>query len=105
MATNSRKVNFKGSQGVDLAARLDLPTGAPVAYALWAHCFSCTKDIFAATRVAEALTRHGIAVFRFDFTGLGASDGDFANTNFSSNIGDLKGAKAKGFPISKDQPY
>jgi putative redox protein len=87
MATNSRKVNFKGSQGVDLAARLDLPTGAPVAYALWAHCFSCTKDIFAETRVAEALTRHGIAVFRFDFTGLGASDGDFANTNFSSNIG------------------
>jgi len=55
----------------------------PVAYALWAHYFSCTKDIFAASRVAEALTRHGIAVFRFDFTGLGASDGDFANTNFS----------------------
>jgi putative redox protein len=53
------------------------------------HCFSCTKDIFAASRVAEGLTQHGIAVFRFDFTGLGASDGDFANTNFSSNIADL----------------
>jgi putative redox protein len=94
MATNSDKVIFEGSQGVELAARLDLPNGPPVAYALWAHCFSCTKDIFAASRVAEALTRHGIAVFRFDFTGLGASDGDFANINFSSNIGDLVAATA-----------
>jgi len=81
-----------GSQGEELAARLDLPAGPPKAYALWAHCFSCTKDIFAAARVADGLTRHGIAVFRFDFTGLGASDGDFANTNFSSNIGDLVAA-------------
>lgn len=94
MATNSKKVNFEGSQGVELAARLDLPIGPPVAYALWAHCFSCTKDIFAAARVADGLTRHGIAVLRFDFTGLGASDGDFANTNFSSNIGDLVAATA-----------
>jgi len=89
MAANSRKVTFEGSHGEELAARLDLPQGPPAAYALWAHCFSCTKDIFAATRVAEGLTRHGIAVLRFDFTGLGASEGDFANTNFSSNIGDL----------------
>ncbi|MBT3305017.1 MAG: alpha/beta fold hydrolase [Alphaproteobacteria bacterium] len=92
MAGNSKKVMFLGSHGVELAARLDLPVGPPVAYALWAHCFSCTKDIFAAARVADGLTRHGIAVFRFDFTGLGASDGDFANTNFSSNIGDLVAA-------------
>lgn len=94
MATNSKKVNFEGSQGVELAARLDLPDGPPVAYALWAHCFSCSKDIFAAARVADGLTRHGIAVLRFDFTGLGASDGEFANTNFSSNIGDLIAATA-----------
>jgi len=92
MAQRSEKVTFTGAQGDILAARLDLPEGEPVAYALWAHCFSCTKDIFAASRVANGLTDHGIGVLRFDFTGLGASDGDFANTNFSSNIGDLLAA-------------
>ena len=86
----SEKVTFTGAQGDELAARLDLPdAGEPKAYALWAHCFSCTKDVFAASRVARALTDSGIAVLRFDFTGLGASEGDFANTNFSSNVGDL----------------
>jgi uncharacterized OsmC-like protein/alpha-beta hydrolase superfamily lysophospholipase len=90
----SEKVSFAGARGEMLAARLDLPHGEPKAYALWAHCFSCTKDIFAAARVAEGLTTHGIAVLRFDFTGLGASDGDFANTNFSSNVGDLIAAVA-----------
>ena len=89
MAARSEKVTFTGAQGDTLVARLDLPVGPPTAYALWAHCFSCTKDIFAASRVADGLTRHGIGVLRFDFTGLGASDGDFANTNFSSNVGDL----------------
>ncbi len=89
MAPKSEKITFTGSGGDALAARLDLPDGPPKAYALWAHCFSCTKDIFAASRVAEGLTAHGIAVLRFDFTGLGASDGDFANTNFSSNVDDL----------------
>ena len=89
MAARSEKVTFTGAQGDTLVARLDLPVGPPAAYALWAHCFSCTKDIFAASRVADGLTRHGIGVLRFDFTGLGASDGDFANTNFSSNVGDL----------------
>ena len=89
MAARSEKVTFTGAQGDTLVARLDLPVGPPTAYALWAHCFSCTKDIFAASRVADGLTRHGIGVRRFDFTGLGASDGDFANTNFSSNVGDL----------------
>jgi putative redox protein len=92
LKSNSRKITFKGADGDMLAARLDLPDGPPRAYALWAHCFSCTKDIFAASRVAAGLTRRGIAVFRFDFTGLGASEGDFANTNFSSNVDDLVAA-------------
>ena len=84
----SQKVTFEGSQG-NLAARLDLPEGKPRAYALFAHCFTCSKDIFAASRIAAGLTELGIATLRFDFTGLGASDGEFANTNFSSNVEDL----------------
>ncbi|MEQ8503688.1 MAG: alpha/beta fold hydrolase [Rhodospirillales bacterium] len=90
--TTSEKISFPGALGETLAARLDLPDGPPRAYALWAHCFSCTKDVFAASRVARSLTENGIAVLRFDFTGLGASEGDFANTNFSSNVGDLVAA-------------
>lgn len=85
----SRKIEFQGSLKEKLAARLDLPNGEPRAYALFAHCFTCSKDIFAAARVAGELSALGIAVLRFDFTGLGHSDGEFANTNFSSNIGDL----------------
>ena len=85
----SQKVEFTGSQGDKLAARLDSPATTPKAYALFAHCFTCSKDIFAASRIAQALTADGIAVLRFDFTGLGASQGEFANTNFSSNINDL----------------
>ncbi len=89
MTGSSEKITFEGSLGEDLAARLDSPKGPPKAYALFAHCFTCSKDIFAASRIAGALAEHGIAVLRFDFTGLGASGGDFANTNFSSNVGDL----------------
>jgi len=89
MPKNFQKVTFSGSLGDDLAARLDLPSGPPIAYALFAHCFTCSKDIFAAARISEGLTRRGIAVLRFDFTGLGQSEGDFANTNFSSNVDDL----------------
>jgi len=85
----TQKIEFTGSQGDKLAARLDTPATAPKAYALFAHCFTCSKDIFAASRIAKALTDDGIAVLRFDFTGLGASEGEFANTNFSSNINDL----------------
>lgn len=88
----SHKVTFTGSQGDTLAARLDLPDRSPQAYALFAHCFTCTKDIFAAAQVARALAARGIAVLRFDFTGLGHSDGEFANTTFSSNIADLVAA-------------
>ncbi|MCB2100070.1 MAG: alpha/beta fold hydrolase [Rhodobacterales bacterium] len=89
---NSEKIDFTGATGETLAARLDKPDGAIQAYALFAHCFTCTKDVFAAARIARALTDHGIAVLRFDFTGLGASEGEFANTNFSSNVGDLLAA-------------
>ena len=87
----SRKIEFPGAIGSNLAARLDLPA-KPRAYALFAHCFTCGKDIFAAQRIAEALTTRGIAVLRFDFTGIGASEGEFANTNFSSNVQDLVAA-------------
>jgi len=86
---SSEKVTFTGSQGESLAARLDLPPHPPLAYALFAHCFTCSKDIFAAKRVAAGLVENGIGVLRFDFTGLGHSDGEFANTNFSSNVADL----------------
>ena len=92
MAAKTERITFAGSGGEALAARLDTPPGNPVGYALFAHCFTCTKDIFAASRIAAALTGHGIAVLRFDFTGLGSSEGEFANTNFSSNVGDLVAA-------------
>ena len=85
----SERVEFIGSQGDVLAARLDRPLAAPRAYALFAHCFTCSKDIFAASRIARALAARGVAVLRFDFTGLGSSQGEFANTNFSSNVEDL----------------
>ncbi|WP_116040567.1 bifunctional alpha/beta hydrolase/OsmC family protein [Amycolatopsis palatopharyngis] len=85
----SRKIDFPGSGGVRLAARLDLPDTEPRAYALFAHCFTCSKDGFATARISRALTEFGIAVLRFDFTGLGQSGGEFANTDFSANITDL----------------
>ncbi|MGE3194548.1 MAG: alpha/beta fold hydrolase [Microbacteriaceae bacterium] len=83
------RVEFPGSQGTPLAGRLELPAGEPSAYALFAHCFTCGKDAIAATRISRALTAAGIAVLRFDFTGLGQSGGDFGNTNFMSNVEDL----------------
>jgi putative redox protein len=89
MPSRFEKLTFPGSHDAILAGRLELPAGPPRAYALFAHCFTCTKDIFAAGRIAEALAGHGIAVLRFDFTGLGASEGDFAHTNFTSNVQDL----------------
>lgn len=89
MAISAQKVTFTGSLGETLAARLERPEGTVRAYALFAHCFTCSKDIFAAARIAEGLARQGIAVLRFDFTGLGMSGGDFANTNFTSNVQDL----------------
>jgi putative redox protein len=87
----TRRIEFTGASGSKLAARLDLPA-EPRAFALFAHCFTCGKDIFAAARIAEGLTARGIAVLRFDFTGIGSSEGEFANTNFSSNVQDLMAA-------------
>jgi uncharacterized OsmC-like protein/fermentation-respiration switch protein FrsA (DUF1100 family) len=85
----SERFQFTGSEGQQLAAALDLPEREPVAYALFAHCFTCGKDVLAARRIAVELAAKGIAVLRFDFTGLGSSEGDFANSTFSSNVADL----------------
>jgi putative redox protein len=92
MSTSFARVTFAGSLGAELAARLDLPLGPVRTYALFAHCFTCTKDILAAKRIAAALAAAGIGVLRFDFTGLGSSEGEFANTSFSSNVEDLVAA-------------
>ena len=88
----SSRFTFPNAKGEKLAATLDLPLGKPTAFALFAHCFTCGKDNLAAKRIAEQLTMHGIAVLRFDFTGLGMSEGEFANTHFSSNVDDLVAA-------------
>ena len=85
----TERFQFTGSEGQRLAAALDLPEREPLAYALFAHCFTCGKDGLAAKRIAVALAAKGIAVLRFDFTGLGSSEGDFANSTFSSNVADL----------------
>src|SRR5260221_8302573 len=85
-------VRLPGRHGHDLAARLEMPSRPPRACALFAHCFTCSKDSKAAVFVSTALAEHGIAVLRFDFTGLGGSGGDFANSDFSSNVSDLVAA-------------
>lgn len=85
----TERFQFTGTGGHQLAAALDLPEAAPIAFALFAHCFTCSKDNLAARRIAAALAARGIAVLRFDFTGLGASEGEFANATFSSNVADL----------------
>ncbi len=89
MKPNVNKITFAGSQGSDLDARLDLPSSPPRAIALFAHCFTCGKDLAAASRISAGLVAEGYGVLRFDFTGLGSSEGEFANTNFTSNVGDL----------------
>ena len=86
----SQRITFANSNNEKLSARLDMPLGkTPEAYALFAHCFTCSKNIKAVSNISKALNRAGIAVLRFDFTGLGESEGDFAETNFSSNVADL----------------
>ncbi|MEM6428805.1 MAG: bifunctional alpha/beta hydrolase/OsmC family protein [Deinococcota bacterium] len=86
-------LTFPNAQGVQLAARLEQPLAQPTrAYALFAHCFTCSKNLNAAVNISRALTQAGIAVLRFDFTGLGESEGDFADSNFSSNVDDLVAA-------------
>jgi putative redox protein len=86
----SSKINFKNKQGEVLSGRLDLPADQhPHNFAIFAHCFTCTKDFSAIRNISKALASEGFGVLRFDFTGLGDSDGNFSNTNFSSNVEDL----------------
>lgn len=84
------RFEFQNEAGERLAGLLERPTGDIAAYGIFAHCFTCSKDIAAASRISRALAARGIAVLRFDFTGLGNSEGDFANTNFSTNVADLR---------------
>ncbi|NIR34935.1 MAG: osmotically inducible protein C, partial [Actinobacteria bacterium] len=88
----SERLEFPNRRGERLAARCDLPEGEPEATALFAHCFTCTKNLRAVGAIASALTARGVAVLRFDFTGLGESEGDFAETNFTTNVEDLVAA-------------
>ncbi|WP_187970218.1 bifunctional alpha/beta hydrolase/OsmC family protein [Aquibium microcysteis] len=92
MQPMTSRASFSGHSGASLAARLDMPDGRVRAFALFAHCFTCSKDLLAVRRIAADLARAGIAVLRFDFTGLGSSEGEFASTNFSSNVADLLAA-------------
>lgn len=89
MSARQLKLEFPGHDTNPLAGLLSIPSGRVTAFALLAHCFTCGKDTAAATRISRALVNRGFGVLRFDFTGLGSSDGDFANTNFSSNVQDL----------------
>lgn len=86
--------DFTGESGQTLSGRMDLPDGPATAYAIFAHCFTCTKASLAAARVARELTRLGLGVLRFDFTGLGQSGGDFADSSFSGSIADVRAAAA-----------
>lgn len=89
----TERLEFEGVTGATLSARLDLPLdGRPIAYAIFAHCFTCSKNLNAVVNIARALNQEGIAVLRFDFTGLGESEGDFSETTFASNVGDLVAA-------------
>lgn len=86
----SERLTFTNREGHELVGQLDLPvTGDPLAYAIFAHCFTCTKNLKAVTRITSALAERGIATLRFDFTGLGESEGDFAGTGFGNDIADL----------------
>lgn len=90
---NFEKINFKNAQGYELSGRLELPANRhPHNYAVFAHCFTCSKNFSATKNISRALTTAGYGVLRFDFTGLGDSDGDFADTNFSGNVEDLLAA-------------
>lgn len=91
--SRTEKIRFKGGSGFVLDARLDMPVdisiNAPKAYAIFCHCFTCTKETLATHRVSRFLAQQGIAVLRFDFTGLGHSKGDFSETNFTTMINDI----------------
>lgn len=86
-------ISFENQDGLELSARLDMPDdGNPLTYSLFAHCFTCSKNLKALSYISRALVDKAVAVLRFDFTGLGESEGEFSDTNFSSNIGDLVSA-------------
>jgi putative redox protein len=85
-----KEISFDNGRGEKLAGRIDFPViGEPIGFALYAHCFTCSKNLKAIGRIAEGLAQHGIATLRFDFTGLGRSDGDFGDTNFTSSVQDF----------------
>ncbi len=89
----TKKIEFKNQKGVSLSAKIDFPvSGRVLHYALFAHCFTCNKNLSAVRSISRALTQNGFAVLSFDFTGLGDSEGDFSDTNFSSNIADIVSA-------------
>jgi uncharacterized OsmC-like protein/fermentation-respiration switch protein FrsA (DUF1100 family) len=92
LTMRTQRLEFANDKGQTLAALIDLPLGKPVAFALFAHCFTCGKDNIAAKRISERLAMCGVGVMRFDFTGLGMSEGEFADTHFSSNVDDLVAA-------------
>ena len=92
MKSQTIKTGFTGASGYFLDARLELPTGTPKAYALASHCFTCTKDTITVFRISRMLAERGIAVLRFDFTGLGNSEGDFAQSNFTTDVADIYAA-------------
>jgi putative redox protein len=101
---HTERLTFPGSLGHTLSARLELPAGGkPSSYALFAHCFTCTKNIKAAVNVTRAISGLGMGVVRFDFTGLGESEGDFGDTNFSSNVADLV-AVARHMDVALEAP-
>ncbi|MFC4929886.1 alpha/beta hydrolase family protein [Massilia sp. GCM10023247] len=87
----TERVEFEGPHG-KLSGKLDLPDCIPRAYGVFAHCFTCSKDVLAANRISQGLAAHGVGMLRFDFAGLGASAGEFGDTNFSSNVDDLVAA-------------
>ena len=85
----TRPFDFQNASGLRLSGRLELPDAQVRGWALFAHCFTCGKDNIAAVRISRRLAGAGVGVLRFDFTGLGRSEGDFAASNFSGNVGDL----------------
>ena len=88
----SHRVHFENSSGIRLAGIVDLPTSEPAAFALFAHCFTCSKDLKAIVRISRGLAKHGFGVLRFDFTGLGDSRGDFSDSRFETNLADIQSA-------------
>ena len=91
----SKLFEFEGEKGSRLVGKLDLPDRPPHSYALFAHCFTCTKESLAAVRIGRALAGQGIGVLRFDFTGLGQSGGDFADSTFSGSVKEIGRASCR----------